>query len=385
MTIRSISRGEGLAFLLLLGFAGYARAQQENRPPLRDPNFLKAQGAVTLAPNAFNAGYLTYEYHFGPDNPPNIDVAFKGNPQAVTYYGFDGGNTSWLGGPGGLYTVKGNVLSQLPKSARLPRDLRNGSPAYYAAIGGTSQNASAPGRQEESPVKDPNFPKAQGDVALASNPYNATHMTYEYTYGADSPPYVNVAFRSSYQTMTYYGFDSGDTSWLGGNGGFYTIKGNVITQLPRTARLPKDLRNGSPAYYAEIGVSKGDENNGVAATAPVGGSPASSVTAPAGATVGIPRPVAAAPGSTAGTDVRIERGASGTTLHYRDESGEHSYKVRRPATASAGVDRVDAGGWVYVAPDGKSGLLLNVSPNHSVIVMPLAQPMLGMLAGRGGN
>jgi hypothetical protein len=82
-------------------------------------------------------------------------------------------------------------------------------------------------------------------------------------------------------------------------------------------------------------------------------------------------------------DARIERGASGTTLRYKDASGEHSYKVRRPATVSAGVDSVDAGGWVYVAPDGKSGLLLNVSPNHSVSVMPLVPPMLGMLAGRG--
>jgi hypothetical protein len=105
---------------------------------------------------------------------------------------------------------------------------------------------------------------------------------------------------------------------------------------------------------------------------------------PISGTVGGPSPVAAAaPGTTAGTDVRIERGSSGTTLYYKDAGGEHSYKVRRPATAGAGVDSVDAGGWVYVAPNGKSGLLLNVSPNHSVTVMPLAQPMLGMLAGRG--
>lgn len=235
------------------------------------------------------------------------------------------------------------------------------------------------------PARDPNFPNAvQGDIPLAPNSFNATHMTYAYVSGQENPPYVNLTIGTSHHnTMTYYGFDSSNTTWLAGEGGLYTVRGNTIIRLPRTALLPRGLRNGSPAYYADIGGGKSDDNN--PAPAAPAGSPAPGRPAPAGATPGVPRPVTAAPGPTAGTEVRIERGASGTTLHYKDANGDHSYKVRRPATASAGVDSVDAGGWIYVAPDGKSGILFNVSASHSVVTMPLVQPMLGMLAGRGGN
>ena len=383
MTIRHISKREGLAFLLLLGFAGYARAQEENKPPLRDPNFPNAQGDIPLAPNAYNATHMTYTY-YGQGSAPSIDLAIGTSYHTTVYYGFDSSNTTWLSGEGGFYTVRGNTITRQPKSARLPRDLRNGSPAYYADLGGgKSEDKTAPAAQAEVPGKDPNFPNAQGAVTLAPNSFNAGYLTYEYHFGPENPPNIDVAFRGNPQAVTYYGFDGGNVSWLGGPGALYTIKGNVISQLPRTARLPKDLRNGSPAYYVVIGRGSKGEDNAPAPTAPAGGSPAPGGTSPAGAATGTARPVTAAPGSTAGTDVRIERGASGTTLHYKDASGEHSYKVRRPATASAGVDSVDAGGWVYVGPDGKSGLLLNVSPNHSVIVMPLVQPMLGMLAGRG--
>lgn len=239
---------------------------------------------------------------------------------------------------------------------------------------------------------DPNFPTAQGDVALTPNGDNATRITWFYDNGVvENQPSVRVAYGSTFRQMSYIGYNE-EGAWVSGHDASnrnvtYTIKGNTLTRQPVKVQLPLDLKNGAADYREWVG-SRARKDTGSAGNNPepaAGGNPSADTRGRGRIPVipnGASRPPAAAPGTAAGTDVRIERGASGNMLHYKDASGEHSYKVRRPATASVGVDSIDAGGWVYVAPDGKSGLLLNVSPNHSVSVMPLVQPMLGMLAGR---
>jgi len=388
MTIRRISRGEGLAFLLLC-FAGRMISQQAGAAD-SDPNFPTAQGDVALTPNGDNATRIIWYYSTGVvQDQPSVMVAYGPTNRKMSYIGYNE-EGAWVSGQDArnrnvTYTIKGNTLTRQPANVELPRNLKNGSPTYLAYIGG--------GARAQQTNKDPNFPTAQGDVALAPNGDNATRITWYYGNGVvENQPSVTVAYGSTFRQMSYIGYNE-EGAWVSGQDArnrnvTYTIKSNTLTRQPEKVQLPLDLKNGA-ADYREWVRSHAGKDSGSAGNNPepaAGGTP-SSDTRGRGRIPVIPndasRPAAAAPGTTAGTDVRIERGASGTTLHYKDASGEHSYKVRRPATASAGVDRVDAGGWVYVAPDGKSGLLLNVSPNHSVSVMPLAQPMLGMLAGRG--
>lgn len=228
---------------------------------------------------------------------------------------------------------------------------------------------------QEAPFKDPNFPNASGDVTLSPGNANATRLVYIFRNGPNYEPEISVAFGTSFDTMKYYGYGD-EGSWLGdGQGNLYTLKDNVLTRLPAKSQVPKNLRNGSELYRTRV-LRKAEPDGQPAAPAPP----------PAGATLERPHPLGVAPpGSTSGTDARIERSARGATLSFKDGSGEHRYGVRRPVTATSGTDAIDTGGWIYVAPDGKSGMLFNVSANHAVTVMPLAQPMLGMLAGRGGN
>jgi hypothetical protein len=380
MTIRRISRGEGLAFLLLC-FAGRMIAQQAGS----DPGFPKAEGVVML--NDGLGSDVRYVYPNGLDKTPKITVRFGDvGYRYMEYYGYNG-DGSWFTGGGDIYTLKGNVLTKHPKSVQLPDNLMNGSAAYLGLVG--RQAAPASGR-------DPNFPNPQDSIVLAANDVvlfpnrePATGILYVYSGGDGTQPSVQIAYGRNgdkRRALSYVGYNK-EGSWLGGEGGYYTLRGNLLTKQAAGVQLPKNLRNGSADYRNSIGAGAQESGSGNEGSQPSAANRRSTDTRgrmPISGTVGGPSPVAAAaPGTTAGTDVRIERGSSGTTLYYKDAGGEHSYKVRRPATAGAGVDSVDAGGWVYVAPNGKSGLLLNVSPNHSVTVMPLAQPMLGMLAGRG--
>jgi hypothetical protein len=385
-----------LAGTLAFGALSGARGQQTNK----DPNFPTAQGDVALAPNADNATRITWYYGNGVvENQPSVTVAYGNTFRQMSYIGYNE-EGAWVSGQDArnrnvTYTIKGNTLTRQPVKVQLPLNLKNGAADYLAYIGNNRRKEAkaAPAQQTGAADSDPNFPTAQGDVALAPNGDNATRIIWYYSTGVvEDQPSVMVAYGPTNRKMSYIGYNE-EGAWVSGQDArnrnvTYTIKGNTLTRQPVNVQLPMNLKNGA-AYYREWVGSRARKDSGSADNPPQPGGNPSADTRGRGRipviTNGASRPAAAAPGTTTGTDVRIERGASGTTLHYKDASGEHSYKVRRPATASPGVDNVDAGGWVYVAPDGKSGLLLNVSPNHSVSVMPLVQPMLGMLAGHTAN
>jgi hypothetical protein len=377
MTIRNVSRGEAVAFMLLLCLAGRGRAQEA---PFRDPNFPNASGDVTLSPGNANATRLGYIFRNGPHEEPDIDVAFGTSFHTMKYYGY-GEEGSWLGDDqGNLYTLKANVLTRQPAKAQIPKNLRNGSELYRTRVlgraetdGHTAEPAGNSAPEGNAGFRDPNFPNASGDVTLAPRNTNATRLGYIFRFGPNEEPEIRVAFGTSFHTMVYYGYrDEG--SWLADDqGNLYTLKGNVLTRQPAKTQIPRNLRNGTEFYRTQVLGMAYTEKGPIAAPAPPVG----------GATPERPRPFTAPPGSTGGTDAKIERNGRGATLSYQDGSGEHRYAVRRPLTATAGTDAIDTGGWIYVAADGKSGMLFNVSANRSVTVMPLAQPMLGMLAGRG--
>ncbi|HTR35002.1 MAG TPA: hypothetical protein VMH80_03820 [Bryobacteraceae bacterium] len=386
MTIRGNSRGGAATLMLLLFLAGRARAQ-EGKAGFSDPNLPSLMGDIALAPNDFNANRMVYMRRSGTmDSEPEIDIQFGTSLQAMGYIGYNDEGV-WLSGQDGFYTVKGNVITRYPKTTPLPRNLRNGSEAYHLAMSARSKGgdkapaaaATPPGNSAQAgseAFRDPNLPNASGDVTLAPNNAGATRMVYTFRNGPNGEPDIRIAFGTStaFRGMMYYGYGD-EGSWLGDRQGVpYTLRGNVLTRQPANTQIPKDLRNGSGFYRTHV-LGKAEADTAPAAAAP----PAASL--PDGRVHVLATP----PGSTSGTDARIERAAAGITLSYRDAGGEHRYTVRRPVTATAGTDAVDTGGWIYVAADGKSGMLFNVSANHSVSVMPLAQPMLGMLAGRGGN
>jgi hypothetical protein len=228
---------------------------------------------------------------------------------------------------------------------------------------------------------DPNLPNERGDIAFAPNSLGAARLAYTYHSGRNNPPEVQLVIGIRYHPVDYVGFNDEGT-WLGtyGSSGYLTVKGHTLTVHPRGAPLPRNLRNGSPDYVAWVGGSQSKEDS--APEAAPSSRTSRQIPPPEEPSARPSRP-AAAPGATTGTDAKIERGARGATLHFRDAKGEHSYTVRRPATAAAAADTIETGAWLHVAPDGKSGILFNVSANHSVLATPLAGPMLGMLAGHG--
>ena len=71
-------------------------------------------------------------------------------------------------------------------------------------------------------------------------------------------------------------------------------------------------------------------------------------------------------------------------LIYTDADGEHRYRVQRPAMGLPGaaaqqLNATDTGGWIYVAADGASGILFNITAEHSVTATKLPAQALSML------
>ena len=81
-----------------------------------------------------------------------------------------------------------------------------------------------------------------------------------------------------------------------------------------------------------------------------------------------------------GTNARIEHAGSTTTLTYTDSGGtSHEYAVARPKFAQ-GIVQGDAGGWMYLAPDHKSGIMFNMGANAQVTGKPANPMMLQMMS-----
>lgn len=97
------------------------------------------------------------------------------------------------------------------------------------------------------------------------------------------------------------------------------------------------------------------------------------------ANAGFVAPVAVDP--LQGVSAKIQHADSGTTLSYSDASGaSHRYIVARPKFAQ-GMIQGDSGGWLYVAPDHKSGIVFNVGNDGQVSGKPANPMMLQMMAG----
>jgi hypothetical protein len=83
-----------------------------------------------------------------------------------------------------------------------------------------------------------------------------------------------------------------------------------------------------------------------------------------------------------GSGARIEHAGSAANLTYTDAGGtQHKYAVARPKFAQ-GIVQGDAGGWMYIASDHKSGIMFNLGAGGQVTGKP-ANPM--MLQTMGGQ
>jgi len=267
---------------------------------------------------------------------------------------------------------------------QLPRDLRNGSPEYFAwtgidphrtqaASGGAQPSNPDPPRGDSRASGDPNLPNPSGGfIDLAPNPQGQTMLAYAWTQGTDVPPVISVSeFKGTLKRpMSYLGYN-GEGTWMTADGSVYVLKGNVFTKTNLgLAQLPKGLKNPSAAYLTYSGTGTQEPKPAAPAVArrpPHAPSASEQATAPAG-----------------GRDARILREASGIMLIYTDADGEHRYRVQRPAMGLPGaaaqqLNATDTGGWIYVAADGASGILFNITAEHSVTATKLPAQALSML------
>ena len=82
-----------------------------------------------------------------------------------------------------------------------------------------------------------------------------------------------------------------------------------------------------------------------------------------------------------GSNAKIEHAGAKATLTYTDAGGaHHEYAVARPKFAQ-GIVQGDAGGWMYLAPDHKSGIMFNMGANASV-TGKAANPMMLQMMGQ---
>ena len=83
-----------------------------------------------------------------------------------------------------------------------------------------------------------------------------------------------------------------------------------------------------------------------------------------------------------GSGARIEHAGSTATLTYTDAGGTlHKYAVARP-TFAQGIVQGDAGGWMYIASDRKSGIMFNLGAGGQVTGKPANPMMLQMMSGQ---
>ena len=83
-----------------------------------------------------------------------------------------------------------------------------------------------------------------------------------------------------------------------------------------------------------------------------------------------------------GTQAKITRDGDTTTLSYADAAKRpHSFVVVRSKMSPGMLGNGDAGGWIYVAPDRKSGVMFNVSASGGVSGKPMNPLMMQMMVG----
>ncbi len=392
MTKRRMPRIAQFA-VLILAMAERARAQPG------DPNLPNLSGGfITLAANPQGQEMLAYAWTQGTDVPPVISVSeLKGTvKRPMSYLGYNGEGT-WMTTDGSVYVLKGDSLRKTNlRLDQLPGNLRNGSAAYftYTGIDPDKARTASGGAQPSNPAlarsdgragasADPNLPNPSGGfVTLAPNPQGQEVVAYAWQ-GSDVPPQVFVSSMKGTRkvAMSYFGYDDEGT-WIMGEGSVYVLKGNILRKTDLQVRqLPKNLRNGSPAYFSYTGIDP-DKPKQDAGQTPSSAAPSGSRRPPHAPSAS---EQAAAPAG--GRDARILREASGVTLVYSDADGEHRYRVQRPAMGLPGaaaqqLNAADTGGWIYVAPDGASGILFNVTADHAVTATKLPAQALGMLVRR---
>jgi hypothetical protein len=84
-----------------------------------------------------------------------------------------------------------------------------------------------------------------------------------------------------------------------------------------------------------------------------------------------------------GSGAKIERGIDGTSLTYTDAGRVQLwYTVVRPKFAQGGLVNGDLGGWIYVAPDHKSGLMFNIAARGQVSGKAMNPIMMQMMVGQ---
>jgi len=362
---------------------GAGQTQRSADPNLPNPS----GGFITLAANPQGQEVVAYAWQ-GSDVPPQVFVSsMKGTRKiAMSYFGYNGEGT-WIMGEGSVYVLKGNILRKTDLQVRqLPKNLRNGSPAYfsYTGVDPDKAHAASSGTQPSNPGPprddsrtrasgDPNLPNLSGGfIDLAPNPLGQTMLAYAWTQGTDVPPVISVSeFKGTLKRpMSYLGYN-GEGTWMTADGSVYVLKGNVLTKRNLgLAQLPKGLKNPSAAYLTYSGAGTREPKPAAPAVArrpPHAPSASEQAAAPAG-----------------GNGARILREASVVTLIYKDADGEHRYRVQRPAmglpaAAAQQLNTTDTGGWIYVAPDGASGILFNVTADHAVTATKLPAQALSML------
>jgi len=83
-----------------------------------------------------------------------------------------------------------------------------------------------------------------------------------------------------------------------------------------------------------------------------------------------------------GSGAKITHDDKATTLTYSDAANRtHSYVVVRPKFAAAMMANADTSGWIFVAPDKKSGVSFNVTASGGVSGKAMNPMMIQMMVG----
>lgn len=381
----SIARA-AMAATLLLGAGGRAHAQQSTATASAvqqspDPNLPYYRGTLRLPPNPAGAYLLGYEWRDFRSTPRIYFNSMPGHrPHNAWYLGYNSEGTYLQDETTlNIYVLRGMdfSLSPIKAAADIP-GLKNTPGSWAQEPGAQDSNATAVAQQSV----DPNLPAYRGEFKPDPNPEGVVFIRYAWR--DRNTPVIDMYMNTGEgHSMFYIGYNDQGT-WMQDirTGRMFLLKGRSVSLAPvqTMEAMPNGLKNAINSYRD---LHQGSKQ---AATTPPAEPehPAARAATPAQSLGAVP------PGTAGGTQARIERTSSGITLTYTDASGEHRYKVRRPALGVTGgaaqqLNAIDTGGWLYVAADGASGILFNVTGTGAVTAMPIPAQALPMLAGHRPN
>jgi len=268
-----------------------------------DADFPSNRGVIDLAPNSLGADRLTYFCCSGDGPWPDVQVG-AGRTRTLTssttmelvYLGYNG-DGSWLvkrEDTSQIFVFRGNTLtkSAARSIAETPAGLNNPSPVYTWEH--SPKPAASPTVVDGPRSNDPNLPSASGGwIALAPNAMGQTVLAYAWTQGIDTPPFITVSeyHGTLKRNMSYMGYNDQGT-WIAADSALYVLKGDVLTRKNLThEQLPRDLQNGSAAYFAYTGTEPGRKASaGSAASGKKTGNPAGNNAAVATTNTPAPKP-----------------------------------------------------------------------------------------------